>query len=241
MCNRETQVSFDALLAFAVEENARLEMAALPTPAALQAAYPDTAKWDANIRTMLQQRNRKGRPTRVVRRILVTTVVAAALFGCAMMTSAEVRYAVKNTILQWTKSELRLTYATEGTPHAPALPAGYCDHVILDGFIRDEQNLIQSPEQFSHGYDKMVDGIKKSYSVECYSIQPEGQLTTFDREHTTYTTVTFGDVAATLGTSLNFDGSTSYVLFWNQGEICNIITGNLSLNEMLEVAKGIHG
>ena len=40
---------FDAILAVALEQDARQELAALPTPAALKELYPDTSSLDARI------------------------------------------------------------------------------------------------------------------------------------------------------------------------------------------------
>lgn len=40
---------FDAILAVALEQDARQELATLPTPAALKELYPDTSSLDARI------------------------------------------------------------------------------------------------------------------------------------------------------------------------------------------------
>lgn len=241
MNEKAANVSFDALLDFALQENARRELAFLPTPAELKAAYPDTAAWDTRLQKALRARRHKGRPLRVVRRTLLVAAVLMALLTCTLLASGEVRYAVKNAIMEWTGIEVRLTYDTEGEqPENMTLPEGYTDHVVLDGFALDEKNILDEQELLFHAYNKEKAGKNYSYTVDCYVIRPSGQLETFDNEHTVYTTVKVGETEATLGTSSNFDGSTSYYLFWDKDGISHTVHGNVSLDEMLEVAKGIY-
>lgn len=48
---------FDAILAVALEQDARQELAALPTPAALKELYPDTSSLDARILLSQERKN----------------------------------------------------------------------------------------------------------------------------------------------------------------------------------------
>lgn len=242
-------VSFDALLTLALQEQTRRELAALPDAEALQTLYPDTAGWDKRLRRALAERRKSARKAarsapRVrwmpLRRLVTVAAVLVLVLAGALATSAEVRYAVRHAVLQWTDIDLRLTYDTEGTP-APGdltLPQGYADHYVPEGFVLDEGNALVTQTTLLRGYENAAQG--QSYYIACYAIQPEGQVSTFDNEHTTYETIDLNGKEATLGTSMNYDGSTSYYLFWESNGIHQSVSGNVPLNELLKIAQNIY-
>ena len=246
-------VSFDALLTLALQEQTRRELAALPDAEALQTLYPDTAGWDKRLRCALNERRkaecksaRSAPPAPVrrltLRRLITVAAVLVLVLAGALATSAEVRYAVRHAVLQWTDVDLRLTYDTEGAP-APAdltLPQGYADHYVPEGFVLDEGNSYTTEYDFFHKYLGEIDGVECTYSVICYAIQAQGQVDTFDSEHTVYETVEVNGAEATLGTSTNYDGSTSYYLFWEDNGIHHTVYGNLAKEEILKIAKAIY-
>lgn len=242
-------VSFDALLTLALQEQTRRELAALPDAEALQTLYPDTAGWDKRLRRALAERRKSARKAarsapRVrwmpLRRLVTVAAVLVLVLAGALATSAEVRYAVRHAVLQWTNIDLRLTYDTEGAP-APGdltLPQGYADHYVPEGFVLDEENALVTQTTLLRGYENAAQG--QSYYIACYAIQPEGQVSTFDDEHTTYETIDLNGREATLGTSMNYDGSTSYYLFWESNGIHQSVSGNVPLNELLKIAQNIY-
>ena len=242
-------VSFDALLTLALQEQTRRELAALPDAEALQTLYPDTAGWDKRLRRALAERRKSARKAarsapRVrwmpLRRLVTVAAVLVLVLAGALATSAEVRYAVRHAVLQWTNIDLRLTYDTEGTP-APddlTLPQGYADHYVPEGFVLDEENALVTQTTLLRGYENAAQG--QSYYIACYAIQPEGQVSTFDDEHTTYETIDLNGREATLGTSMNYDGSTSYYLFWESEGIHQSVSGNVPLEELLTIAQNIY-
>ena len=238
-------VSFDALLTLALQEQTRRELAALPDAEALQTLYPDTAGWDKRLRRALAERRKAARSAPRVRwmplrRLVTVAAVLVLVLAGALATSAEVRYAVRHAVLQWTDIDLRLTYDTEGTP-APddlTLPQGYADHYVPEGFVLDEENALATQTTLLRGYENAAQG--QSYYIACYAIQPEGQVSTFDDEHTTYETIDLNGKEATLGTSMNYDGSTSYYLFWESEGIHQSVSGNVLLDELLTIAQNIY-
>ena len=242
-------VSFDALLTLALQEQTRRELAALPDAEALQTLYPDTAGWDKRLRRALAERRKSARKAarsapRVrwmpLRRLVTVAAVLVLVLAGALATSAEVRYAVRHAVLQWTDIDLRLTYDTEGTP-APddlTLPQGYADHYVPEGFVLDEENALATQTTLLRGYENAAQG--QNYYIACYAIQPEGQVSTFDDEHTTYETIDLNGKEATLGTSMNYDGSTSYYLFWESEGIHQSVSGNVPLDEVLTIAQNIY-
>lgn len=242
-------VSFDALLTLALQEQTRRELAALPDAEALQTLYPDTAGWDKRLRRALAERRKlESKAARSaprvrwmpLRRLVTVAAVLVLVLAGALATSAEVRYAVRHAVLQWTDIDLRLTYDTEGTP-APddlTLPQGYADHYVPEGFVLDEENALATQTTLLRGYENAAQG--QSYYIACYAIEPEGQVSTFDDEHTTYETIDLNGREATLGTSMNYDGSTSYYLFWESNGIHQSVSGNVPLNELLKIAQNIY-
>lgn len=242
-------VSFDALLTLALQEQTRRELAALPDAEALQTLYPDTAGWDKRLRRALAERRKlESKAARSaprvrwmpLRRLVTVAAVLVLVLAGALATSAEVRYAVRHAVLQWTDIDLRLTYDTEGAP-APAdltLPQGYADHYVPEGFVLDEENALATQTTLLRGYENAAQG--QSYYIACYAIQPEGQVSTFDDEHTTYETIDLNGKEATLGTSMNYDGSTSYYLFWESEGIHQSVSGNVLLDELLTIAQNIY-
>ena len=243
-------VSFDALLTLALQEQTRRELAALPDAEALQTLYPDTAGWDKRLRRALAERRKSARKAarsapRVrwmpLRRLVTVAAVLVLVLAGALATSAEVRYAVRHAVLQWTNIDLRLTYDTEGTP-APAdltLPQGYADHYVPEGFVLDEGNSYTTEYDFFHKYLGEIDGVECTYSVICYAIQAQGQVDTFDSEHTVYETVEVNGAEATLGTSTNYDGGISYYLFWERDGIHHTVQGDVPRDMILEIAEEI--
>lgn len=239
-----TLVAFDTLLTLALQEQTRRDLDALPGPDELARLYPDTARWDKRLRRALRDRRRARPPAgprrMTLRRLALVMAVLVLLMTCALATSAEVRYAVRQAVLQWTDRELRLTYATEGTPDPAALtlPEGFSDHYVPEGFVMDEENSLDYTDFFFHAYYDSENPYN-TYSVTCYAIQPTGQIETFDNEHTVYETIDLHGIEATLGTSSNFDGSTSYYLFWEEDGIHYTVHGNLTLETIVEIANGI--
>ena len=131
--------------------------------------------------------------------------------------------------------EMQLTYQVDGEP-LEQLPDGYSDHYVPDGFERDCEQEFESAENFLHVYSSKGSG--KGYTVRCSVIQP-GQQSSFDNEHTTYENVKVGDADATLGTSVEKNGDTVYILSWEQRGISNTIMGNISQDEIARIAENI--
>lgn len=141
-------VSFDALLTLALQEQTRRELATLPDAEALQTLYPDTAGWDKRLRRALAERRKlESKAARSaprvrwmpLRRLVTVAAVLVLVLAGALATSAEVRYAVRHAVLQWTDIDLRLTYDTEGTPRprrphpAPRLRRPLCAGRVCAG------------------------------------------------------------------------------------------------------------
>ena len=157
---------FDAILAVAVEQDARQELAALPTPAALKELYPDTSSLDARITRALHTLHH---PQKALHRALAVVLLAASLLAGTLAVSAEARHAVYTALLRFLPIEMQVTYSVDGTP-LDTLPENYCDHYVPEGFVLDEENSLSTDFLLLHGYHTTAsaNGDSLSYTVKCY-------------------------------------------------------------------------
>ena len=227
--SERAEVSFDAALMMALRADAQKELDELPSPAQLKERYPDTSRWDARLQAALH----KCRP--VLKRVLITVLTLVILTLGALAVSADFRRAVYTMIQKFLPIEMQLTYQVDGEP-LEQLPNGYSDHYVPDGFEMDDAQKFERVENFLHVYSSKGSG--KGYTVRCSIIQP-GQQSSFDNEHTTYENVKVGDADATLGTSVEKNGDTVYILSWEQRGISNTIMGNISQDEIARIAENI--
>ena len=229
--SEQTNISFEAALMIALRADAQKELDTLPTPEQLEELYPDTSQWDERMAVAL--RRKKHRP--MLKRVLVAALTLVVLTLGALAVSADFRKAVYTMIQKFLPIEMQLTYQVDGEP-LERLPDGYSAHYVPDGFERDREQEFESAENFFHVYSSKGSG--KGYTVRCSIIQP-GQQSSFDNEHTTYENVKVGDADATLGTSVEKNGDTVYILSWEQRGISNTIMGNISQDEIARIAENI--
>ena len=229
--SEQTNISFEAALMIALRADAQKELDTLPTPEQLEELYPDTSQWDERMAVAL--RRKKHRP--MLKRVLVAALTLVVLTLGALAVSADFRKAVYTMIQKFLPIEMQLTYQVDGEP-LERLPDGYSDHYVPDGFERDREQEFESAENFLHVHSSKGSG--KGYTVRCSIIQP-GQQSSFNNEHTTYENVKVGDADATLGTSVEKNGDTVYILSWEQRGISNTIMGNISQDEIARIAENI--
>lgn len=221
---------FDAILAMALEQDARQELAALPSPAALKELYPDTSSLDARIADALRALRR---PQKVLRRALAAVLLAAALLAGTLAVSAEARRAAYTAILRFLPIETQVTYSVDGTP-LDALPENYCDHYVPEGFVLDEESELRDSYQFFRSYHSADNQI---YFIDCVIIN-DSFISTFDNEHTVWQETNVNDCPATLGTT-TIQGHVSHALIWEKDGIYHSILGELSLTDLYLVAESI--
>ena len=115
MKHEEMTVSLRTLVQLACAENARWEMAALPTPQRLKEHYPDTADLSRRVLAaikMLQKKAKKPshRSWRTIKRVLIAAAIAVSLLFGTLMTNAAVRGVVVNTILESSRPRPRYPF-----------------------------------------------------------------------------------------------------------------------------------
>ncbi len=149
--NREhetDQVSLWLLMKYAFEQEEEVQFKSYPTPQELKETYPDMSslkrKVYHGIETLHKEEKRKSwKPKKILKRVLLTAAVLTSLFAATMMTSATVRSAVVNTIIDWTGRDVGIQFKIDGEP-LPALPDGYGPHYIPERFQFEEDFQVLS-------------------------------------------------------------------------------------------------
>ena len=234
-------VSLRELLKAACEESVRREVDAYPTPKELKEKYPDTS--EATRRTfaalgverkaLLRARRRS---LHVVRKTLVAAVIVLSMLFATLMTNAEMRAAVVNTLIEWTENFVRIQYEVEGKGPA-VLPEGYGPHYIPEGLIYQDDVSWKVNDQISYSYVS-EDGTSAVDIQITIANNSSGYW--MDNEQILYDRITFSGETAYLGT---FKNGTGYVMLWVNGGIeiyIYYIGSEASLSELYHIAENIY-
>lgn len=233
MEKNNAKISFDAALQMALYAQMERELETMPSPEELKSLYPQTTRWDERIyETLQKQEHKKRRRKATVAVLLVLITMTIGLYAA----SAELRHTIYTAVLRFLPQELRLTYMVEGTPRT-ALPEELTENYIPQGFVLDQEQILDTEERVFHVYENTEKG--QSYSVTCYVVRQGGSEKIMDNEHTVYEKTKVKENPATLGTSRNFDGTKSYYLFWEENGMAYTVTGNITLEELRRVAENI--
>lgn len=238
MANERETVSLQGMIRWALAECAAREIDALPDIQELNALYPDTAAFRRRVFSAIGKwkKQEKRRPLRVLKHIIVAAAVLISVLFGTLMTNAEMRAAVVNTLIEWTENFVRIQYEVEGKGPA-VLPEGYGPHYIPDGFVYQEELSFYTVERFSYGY-KSEDG-KSTLGIEVGIAQTLSSYA-IDNKHIDYTTVSFNGVTAYLGTFRQHNG---YVLLWTKNNIEHYIyleSSTIPLSEVYRIAENIY-
>ena len=229
------------LLKAACEESVQREVDAYPTPKELKEKYPDTSEVTKRTfealgverKALLRARRRS---LHVGRKTLVAAVIVFSVLFATLMTNAEMRAAVVNTLIEWTENFVRIQYEVGGKGPA-VLPEDYGPHYIPDGFVYQEEVSFYTARRCSYGY-KSTDG-ESTLGIEIGIAQTtSGYL--IDNEHIDYAPVPFNDVTAYLGTFRQHNG---YVLLWTKDNIEHQIyleSSTIPLSEVYRIAENIY-
>lgn len=234
-------VSLRELLKAACEESVRREVDAYPTPKELKEKYPDTS--EATRRTfaalgverkaLLRARRRS---LHVVRKTLVAAVIVLSMLFATLMTNAEMRAAVVNTLIEWTENFVRIQYEVEGKGPA-VLPEGYGPHYIPDGLVYQEDSSWSTSRDFVYFYQS--DDRRSILSIQVGIAQNSSDYR-IDNEHIDYDEIVFNGVPAYIGTFRQHNG---YVLLWTKDSIEHQIyleSPNVLLSEVYRIAENIY-
>ncbi|MCB6899612.1 DUF4367 domain-containing protein [bacterium 210917-DFI.7.65] len=176
------------------------------------------------------------RSLHVVRKTLVAAVIVLSMLFATLMTNAEMRAAVVNTLIEWTENFVRIQYEVEGKGPA-VLPEGYGPHYIPDGFVYQEELSYSYSTRFSYAYEST--DRTSMLNIEVGIAQTLSGYV-MDNEHIDYVPVPFNDVTAYLGTFRQHDG---YVLLWTKDNIEHQIyleSSTIPLSEVYRIAENIY-
>lgn len=241
MDNKNQEVSLRLLLKFCLEQEAQEWMEAYPSPKELAEMYPDTSglrkKVFASIDKRQKEETRKKRkPLRIIKRTLLVAAVLISIFTCTLLTSATVRSAVVNTIMDWSGRDVGIQFVIEGEPLS-ALPDGYGPHYIPDGFEYEEDSALIDPGFINLDYistDKL-----KTLTITI-SVLQNSSHTRMDNEYTEFDMIIFQGVTAYIGHWNSVDGANGYFMIWAKDGIENQIYGTVTLSELFKIAENIY-
>lgn len=241
MGDESREVSLRLLLKFCLEQEAQERMESYLSPQELKELYPDMTALDHKVSKGIHaiqkdEKRRLRRPLRVLKRALLVAAVLISMFTCTLLTSASVRNAVVNTIIDWTGRDVGFQFIIEGEPLS-ALPDGYGPHYIPDGFIFEDNNAIIEPDFIDLHY--ISEDKDRILSVGVSVLQNSSQ-TRMDNEHTEYEMITFQGTEAYVGHWISVDGIEGYFMIWAKDGIENQIYGTVSFSELIKIAENIY-
>lgn len=232
------------LLKAACEESVQREVDAYPTPKELKEKYPDTSEVTKRTfealggerKALLRARRRS---LHVIRKTLVAAVIVFSVLFATLMTNAEMRAAVVNTLIEWTENFVRIQYEVGGKGPA-ALPEGYGPHYIPEELVYQDNSPGRSDNKFSYLYRS--EDKNTFLQITCTTTQNTSGSSGYlvDSKNIIYNEITFNGVSGQLGT---FKGHDGYVMLWVKDSIEHIIYfegSEASLSEVYRIAENIY-
>lgn len=171
-----------------------------------------------------------------MKRALLVAAVLISMFTCTLLTSASVRNAVVNTIIDWTGRDVGFQFIIEGEPLS-ALPDGYGPHYIPDGFEYNEEASIVEKSFLELNYKSANHSMVLSIGSE---VLRNSSQTRMDNEHTEFEMITIFDTTAYVGKWTSVDGDDGYFMIWAKDGIENQIYGTVSFSELIKIAENIY-
>lgn len=227
----EIRMSADALIALVMAEAEAREMAAMPGPEAMGAAFQPSQRFEKKMRRLLRQarwKKQKREALRAARRMFVVVTTVVTVFTCMLMPARAVREAVVSTVMNWREQFVEVVFEQKGK-----------DKMTLDGV-----ELTYLPEGFSLAEPAIVERSRLRVRYQSNEqdwilirILPieDFQIVALDDEHASYYQITFGENSAVWGIAK--DGSNTLV-WQKQGFSCQI-SSNRDLSELIKIAEGI--
>ena len=190
-------VSLRLLLKFCLEQEAQDRMESYPSPRELEQQYPDMEHLDRRVLPAVERLRRAGKrkghaPLRLLKRLLVVAAILISILSCILFTSAAIRSAVVNTIIDWTGRDVGIHFEIEGEPLS-ALPDGYGPHYIPDGFEYDAKNSLIERGIIDLSYQSADRSQVLTISANIIRNSSQNRM---DNEHTEYEMITWLDTKA---------------------------------------------
>lgn len=228
----EIRMSADALIALVMAEAEAREMAAMPGPEAMGAAFQPSQRFEKKMRRLLRQarwKKQKREALRAARRMFVVVTTVVTVFTCMLMPARAVREAVVSTVMNWREQFVEVVFEHEEDAQEAVLNKVELTY-LPDGFSLSESIVMKE----SHFWGKYQSENGDWLAIRVLPIQEE-QTTALDDEYAKYYQVLFDGIDATW--SVTRDGNN--VLLWHKYGLSFQASASCDLSEMIKIVEGI--
>lgn len=229
----EIRMSADALIALVMAEAEAREMAAMPGPEAMGAAFQPSQRFEKKMRRLLRQarwKKKKREALRAARRMFVVVTTVVTVFTCMLMPARAVREAVVSTVMNWREQFVEVVFEHEEENDVLCLPLRVILTYIPEGFVVTEENIVDGTRFYAE-YQKA----KKDWFVVRILPVERDQAVALDNEYTSYYQMRFDDTDAIWGIMKD----ESNELVWQDNGWSFHISSNFGLQEIMKIADGI--
>ena len=228
----EIRMSADALIALVMAEAEAREMAAMPGPEAMGAAFQPSQRFEKKMRRLLRQarwKKQKREALRAARRMFVAVTTVVTVFTCMLMPARAVREAVVSTVMNWREQFVEVVFEHEEGAQEAVLNKVELTY-LPDGFSLSEPISVTDSRFWARYHSSSGNWIV----IRILPIQDE-QSTVLDDEFTSYYQISFDQINAVWGNTRNGINS----LMWNDSGLSFHISSSCELSEIINVSKGI--
>lgn len=233
MKNEQFAISVDALLAMAMAEVEREELAALPSLEAMNEAFRPSAEFEEKMHKLLRgvkRQEKRRRNWKVARRAMTAAAACLALFTCTMLPARAVREAVVETLIEWQDKFATLVFSLQKEECAGQLP-GKVELLYLPQGYQEKESVLFDSADFTAVYEGSG-GDLITVSVSAVSTK---QTVDVDNEFSQYYLLEFdGNKAVWMHRQ---DGSN--LLIWNDDSLLYQVSGPLDLSELVKIGQNI--
>lgn len=229
----EIRMSADALIALVMAEAEAREMAAMPGPEAMGAAFQPSQRFEKKMRRLLRQarwKKQKREALRAARRMFVVVTTVVTVFTCMLMPARAVREAVVSTVMNWREQFVEVVFEHEQDADSAVFLHDVELTYIPEGFSLVE-SAVTSESRF---WEKYQSEKSEWFAIRILPVQEE-QVILLDDEYTRYYRVHFDDVEAIWSVTRDKNNT----LIWRKGHLSYQINGNCELSEIVKIAEGI--
>lgn len=229
----EIRMSADALIALVMAEAEAREMAAMPGPEAMGAAFQPSQRFEKKMGRLLRQarwKKQKREALRAARRMFVAVTTVVTVFTCMLMPARAVREAVVSTVMNWREQFVEVVFEHEQDADSAVFLHDVELTYIPEGFsVAGAENM-----SISRFWTKYQDEDGKWFAVRILPIQ-NLQATTSDDEFARYYQIRFSGGDATWGITKDKNNT----LIWQNSELFFQINSSCEISEVIKIAEGI--
>jgi len=223
----------ETILSYAVNENFKREMAAIPPDSELAKIYVFSERHEKRMKSLFANERRKEITVKVLIKFkfvaLVGLVSIAVLFG-SLLTSQNVRAAVGRTMIEWYDQFTRFSY--EGT-NTPDEFMDWYPLYIPDGFEESEiTDFGDNMKQIRYVSQENGTTIFFEYS------QTEGATISIDNEHSVYEPIFIDGIDYQIFRAMS-DEYRNKILWRMDGDYRFYLASTIHIDEMIKMAVSV--